>query len=216
MPPRYHGSAYSPANFILKRAIDLALILIASPILLPLTFLIALAIKLDSPGPVLFTQKRAGIHCIPFDCVKFRTMYKDADQSIHQKHIEAYTAGKLDESEGVKLTNDKRVTRVGKLLRVASLDELPQVINVLRGEMSLVGPRPLPMYEVEQFKLWHSERFLVLPGITGLWQVQGRSYVSFNDQLRLDIQYVRKWSPWLDILLIIQTIPAVLSRKGAG
>jgi len=143
-------------------------------------------------------------------------MYANADQTIHQKHIEAYAAGRLNESNGVKLTNDVRITRVGKLLRRSSLDELPQIINVIKGEMSLVGPRPLPMYEVEQFDLWHNERFLMPPGITGLWQVKGRSYVSFDDQLRMDIRYIRKWSIWLDIQLIFETIPAMLSAKGAG
>lgn len=201
---------------MLKRAIDLLLIFIALPILVPLMLLISILIRLDSPGTVFFIQKRAGLHCIPFNCFKFRTMYANADQTIHQKHIEAYAAGRLNESNGVKLTNDVRITRVGKLLRRSSLDELPQIINVIKGEMSLVGPRPLPMYEVEQFDLWHNERFLMPPGITGLWQVKGRSYVSFDDQLRMDIRYIRKWSIWLDIQLIFETIPAMLSAKGAG
>lgn len=143
-------------------------------------------------------------------------MYENADETLHREHIKKFVAGKIDINNTAKLTNDPRVTRIGKLLRVTSLDELPQLINVIKGEMSLVGPRPLPFYEVEEFRLWHSERFLAFPGITGLWQVHGRSQVTFDDQLRMDISYIRDWSIWLDIQLLVQTIPAVLIAKGAG
>ncbi|NLF50746.1 MAG: sugar transferase [Leptolinea sp.] len=210
------NSIYGLRDFFLKRTADIGLILIALPVLIPLFSLIAIAIKLDSKGSVFFKQKRAGIDCIPFYCYKFRTMQANADESIHKKHIKDYISGKVDIRTDVKLLNDRRVTRMGKLLRKTSLDELPQLINVVKGEMSIVGPRPLPMYEVEEFSLWHNERFLAFPGITGYWQVNGRGRVAFDDQLRMDIRYIRNWSIWLDLKLIILTIPAVIFAKGAG
>jgi lipopolysaccharide/colanic/teichoic acid biosynthesis glycosyltransferase len=143
-------------------------------------------------------------------------MYKDADPSLHQEHIKAYAEGMLDETKGIKLKDDPRITRVGRFLRETSLDELPQTFNVLKGEMSLVGPRPVVVYEADLYDLWHSERFNVLPGITGLWQVTGRSTVSFDEQLRLDIRYIRNQSLLLDIQILLKTISAVLSKRGAG
>ncbi len=210
------NSIYRIREYLVKRAIDLGLIFIALPILIPVFIIIAIAIKLDSKGSVFFKQKRAGIDCIPFYCYKFRTMQANADESVHKQHIKNYISGKVDIRTDVKLLNDRRVTRVGKLLRKTSLDELPQLINVVKGEMSIVGPRPLPMYEVEEFSLWHSERFLALPGITGYWQVNGRGRVTFDDQLRMDIRYIRNWSIWLDLKLLFLTIPAVIFAKGAG
>lgn len=210
------NSIYRIREYLVKRAIDLGLIFIALPILIPVFLIIAIAIKLDSKGSVFFKQKRAGIDCIPFYCYKFRTMQANADESVHKQHIKNYISGKVDIRTDVKLLNDRRVTRVGKLLRKTSLDELPQLINVVKGEMSIVGPRPLPMYEVEEFSLWHSERFLALPGITGYWQVNGRGRVTFDDQLRMDIRYIRNWSIWLDLKLLFLTIPAVIFAKGAG
>lgn len=210
------NSIYRIREYLIKRAVDLGLIFIALPILIPVFAIIAIAIKLDSKGSVFFKQKRAGIDCIPFYCYKFRTMQANADESVHKQHIKNYVSGKVDIRTDVKLLNDRRVTRVGKLLRKTSLDELPQLINVVKGEMSIVGPRPLPMYEVEEFSLWHSERFLALPGITGYWQVNGRGRVTFDDQLRMDIRYIRNWSIWLDLKLLFLTIPAVIFAKGAG
>ena len=210
------NSIYGLRDYLLKRASDISIIFICMPLLIPLFSLIALAIKLESRGPVFFKQKRAGIDCIPFYCYKFRSMSENADESLHREHVKKFAAGKLDTKNNVKLTNDPRVTQVGKFLRSTSLDELPQLINVIKGEMSLVGPRPLPLYEVEEFRIWHNERFLALPGITGAWQVHGRSQVTFDDQLRMDICYIRNWSIWLDIQLLAQTIPAVIIAKGAG
>jgi lipopolysaccharide/colanic/teichoic acid biosynthesis glycosyltransferase len=210
------NSIYGTRDYLLKRITDLALIFVSLPVLIPLFSLIALAIKLESKGPVFFKQKRAGIDCKPFECYKFRSMYANADESVHREHIKNYVSGKLDIKTDVKLLHDKRVTRVGKILRKFSIDELAQLINVLKGDMSLVGPRPLPLYEVDQFSLWHSERFLVFPGLTGVWQVYGRGRVTFDDQLRMDISYIRNWSIWLDLRLLIQTVPAVIIAKGAG
>jgi lipopolysaccharide/colanic/teichoic acid biosynthesis glycosyltransferase len=211
-----NNSIYGLRDYILKRTTDIGLIVLALPVLIPLFSLIALAIKLESKGSVFFKQQRAGIDCIPFNCYKFRSMYENSDESVHREHIKNYVSGKVDIKTDVKLLHDSRVTRVGKILRVTSLDELPQLINVLKGDMSLVGPRPLPLYEVNEFSLWHSERFLVFPGLTGFWQVHGRGRVSFDDQLRMDISYIRNWSIWLDVLLLLQTVPAVLVAKGAA
>jgi len=151
-----------------------------------------------------------------FDVIKFRTMVDNAGEERHQKRIQAYAKDELDISSGIKLRDDPRITRVGRFLRDTSLDELPQLINVLRGEMSLVGPRPVPVYEADLYKLWHSERMGTLPGITGLWQVYGRSSVSFDQQLRMDIQYIRNQSLGLNIIIILHTFPVFLNRKGAG
>jgi lipopolysaccharide/colanic/teichoic acid biosynthesis glycosyltransferase len=210
------NSIYGLRDYIFKRTADLLIIFLCLPVLIPLFIIVAIAIKLDSRGPVFFKQKRAGIDCIPFYCYKFRTMHANADETIHKRHIKDYVSGKVDIKTDVKLLNDRRVTRVGQILRKTSMDELAQLINVVIGEMSLVGPRPLPMYEVEEFSLWHSERFLAFPGLTGYWQVNGRGRVSFDDQLRMDIRYIRDWSIWLDFKLIILTIPALITAKGAG
>jgi lipopolysaccharide/colanic/teichoic acid biosynthesis glycosyltransferase len=199
----------------LKRVFSYVLTIPGLIIISSLLLLIALAIKLDSPGPVLFRHKRVGLDGKIFDIYKFRSMYHNADQVIHIAQIRAYAEGKLNEAEGVKLKDDPRITKVGRILRSTSLDELPQLFNVLKGDMVLVGPRPVPVYEVELYKLWHSERLSTLPGITGLWQISGRSYVSFDEQLRLDIRYIRTQSIWLDIKILLNTVPIVISRRGA-
>jgi lipopolysaccharide/colanic/teichoic acid biosynthesis glycosyltransferase len=142
-------------------------------------------------------------------------MTQNADQSLHQTHIQAYVEERLDTTRIVKLTDDPRVTRVGRILRRTSLDELPQLLNVLKGDMSLVGPRPVPIYEAAAYADWHRERLAALPGITGLWQVDGRGRVSFTEMVRMDIAYVRNQSLLLDIKLLLSTIPAVLSGRGA-
>ncbi|HEX3051070.1 MAG TPA: sugar transferase [Aggregatilineaceae bacterium] len=217
---------YSPY----KRLLDVTISATALLVLLPLLAIIAIAIKLDSRGPVIFTQERAGSKCRakngvntwevqPFRIFKFRTMYQNADQSLHQAHIRAYTSGTLEKNDTdspFKLTHDPRITRVGQILRKTSLDELPQLFNVLRGEMSIVGPRPVPMYEYAEYKAWHKERLAALPGITGLWQVKGRCLVNFDEQVRLDIDYVRHQSLAMDLKLILMTVPAVLNGHGAG
>jgi lipopolysaccharide/colanic/teichoic acid biosynthesis glycosyltransferase len=217
--------------FFAKRLIDLAAAIILLIALLPLLVVIAVAIKLDSPGPVFFIQERVGAKrrtrdgAITWDVqnfrvFKFRTMVANASSALHEQHIKDYVAGTIKPGEGdkvsLKLQNDPRITRVGALLRKTSLDELPQLINVLIGNMSLVGPRPVPTYEVAQYETRHMERLHALPGITGMWQVKGRCLVAFEDQIALDISYVRTRSLWLDIKLLFETIPAVLSGKGAG
>jgi len=171
---------------------------------------IALAIKISSRGPVFYASMRPGIAGVSFACWKFRTMYRDADQ--RQADLES-----LNEASGAlfKMREDPRLTAVGRLLRRFSLDELPQLVNVLRGEMSLVGPRPLPERDYEMLEDWHRKRYLVLPGITGLWQVSGRSELDFDDLVHLDFIYLERWSLALDLTILLKTIPAVLTRRGA-
>jgi lipopolysaccharide/colanic/teichoic acid biosynthesis glycosyltransferase len=216
--------------FVCKRCLDLTLASALLVLLSPLLLLIAVAIKLDSRGPVLFVQERVGARrwargrvaaweVGTFPVYKFRSMVADADQAVHQAYIRAFVDGQVEAADGAgarfKLTNDPRVTRVGRLLRRSSLDELPQLVNVLKGEMSLVGPRPVPTYEVAQYQEWHRERLAALPGITGIWQVKGRCQVSFEGMVRMDIEYVRNRSLWLDVRLLLLTLPAVLSGRGA-
>jgi lipopolysaccharide/colanic/teichoic acid biosynthesis glycosyltransferase len=206
----------------LKRAMDItgsAVALIAGA---PLFLIIALAIKATSKGPVLFRQKRIGQYGTAFDFLKFRSMYTGNDASTHKEYVQKLIAGKAERhSDGngngvFKLTKDPRITRVGAFLRRSSLDELPQLINVLRGEMSLVGPRPPLPYEVEKYDVWHRRRLLeAKPGITGLWQVSGRCRVKFDDMVRLDLQYARTWSPWEDVKILVRTPAAVVFGDGA-
>ena len=209
-------SARAFNHSIVKRIFDLFITIPGLIILCPIFLVIGIAIKLDSRGPMIYKQKRVGMNGRIFEVIKFRTMLNKADDTIHRKRIQEYTEGKINATEGVKLTHDPRVTRVGRFLRNTSIDELPQLFNVLSGDMSIVGPRPVPIYEAEKYKLWQSERLSTLPGITGLWQISGRSTVSFDEQLRLDIRYIRHQSLWLNIVIILNTIPAVISRRGAG
>ena len=188
----------------------------------PLFLIIALAIRATSKGPVLFRQKRIGQYGRPFDFLKFRSMYTGNDASKHKEYVQKLIAGKAEcHTDGngnavFKLTKDPRITRVGAILRRTSLDELPQFINVLMGEMSLVGPRPPVPYEVEKYDVWHRRRLLeAKPGITGLWQVSGRCRVAFDDMVRLDLQYARTWSPWEDIKILVRTPAAVVFGDGA-
>jgi len=204
-PPVLTGSGW-----LAKRAFDVlgsALIVIVG---LPLWLLIALAIKLDSRGPVLYVDRRIGVGEHEFGMLKFRTMVVDA--ASRQDELEH-----ANEASGAlfKIRDDPRVTRVGRILRRFSLDELPQLVNALRGQMSLVGPRPLPLRDYELLEDWHRARYLVLPGMTGLWQISGRSGLSFDDLVRLDFAYLENWSIWLDITIIAKTIPAVISGRGA-
>lgn len=206
-----------------KRLIDvmgsLGLLVLLSPVFLA----IAIAVRLSSRGPILFRQQRIGEHGTPFTFFKFRSMFVNNDASQHKEYVQKLIAGRADKqrtegaSEGVfKLTNDPRITRVGNFLRRTSLDELPQFYNVLRGDMSLVGPRPPVAYEVEAYATWHRRRLLeAKPGITGLWQVQGRSRVGFDDMVRLDLRYARNCSPWLDLKILMRTPKAVIAGNGA-
>lgn len=203
----------------LKRAIDIVGSAIALVLLLPLLAVIALLIKISSKGPVLFRQFRVGQYGLPFAFLKFRTMFQENDLNIHKeymRHFIAGTANPLEPAVVYKITNDPRVTRIGRFLRKTSLDELPQFWNVLKGEMSLVGPRPPIPYEVESYDIWHRRRILeVKPGITGLWQVKGRSRTTFNDMVRLDLQYAKSWSIWLDLKILFETPRAIISGDGA-
>ena len=194
----------------IKRAFDIAVSVAVALVGLPLWLLIALAIKLDSRGPVFYVDRRIGVGEQEFPMFKFRTMVAGAARL--QPGLE-----EQNEAEGAlfKIRDDPRVTRVGALLRRLSLDELPQVINVLRGEMSLVGPRPLPLRDYHQLQPWHRKRYHVLPGITGLWQISGRSNLTFDDLVRLDFYYIENWSIWLDISILVKTLPAVLAGRGA-
>ena len=206
----------------MKRAMDIVgsvvALLLASPFLLA----IAAAIKATSKGPVFFRQNRIGQHGTPFEFLKFRSMYTGNDASKHKEYVQQLIAGKAEchtdgNGNGVfKLTKDPRITRVGAFLRRSSLDELPQLINVLKGEMSLVGPRPPLPYEVEKYDVWHRRRLLeAKPGITGLWQVSGRCRVAFDDMVRLDLRYARTVSPWVDLKILVRTPAAVVFGDGA-
>lgn len=216
----------------MKRVLDLSITLLGLLFLLPVFLLIALAIKLDSDGPVFFIQERMGARRRnvngkvvwekrPFNIYKFRSMVYHADETPHIEHIKAYVAGDLDlpDEDGLpkfKLANDSRITRVGRWIRKTSLDELPQLLNVLRGEMSLVGPRPVPLYEVALYQEEHYQRLNALPGLTGLWQVTGRADVSFKEMMRLDLEYLSTRSTLLDLRILLMTIPAALFSKGAS
>jgi exopolysaccharide biosynthesis polyprenyl glycosylphosphotransferase len=204
-PPVFEG-----VDFAVKRSFDI----VGSTLLLvfgaPVVAAIALGIKLTSRGSVFYRSWRPGIAGTPFACLKFRTMRSDADES--QLELE-----ELNEASGAlfKIREDPRITRFGSFLRRFSLDELPQLINVLKGEMSLVGPRPLPQRDFDRLEEWHKKRYLVLPGMTGLWQVSGRSDLDFDDLVRLDFLYLERWSVFLDLAIIVRTLPAVLRRRGA-
>jgi lipopolysaccharide/colanic/teichoic acid biosynthesis glycosyltransferase len=207
----------------LKRGMDILGSLVLLLLLSPVFFVIAAAVKLTSRGPILFRQQRIGEHGTAFTFLKFRSMYVNNDASQHKEYVRLLIAGQAAKQptdgagEGVfKLTNDPRITPVGNFLRRSSLDELPQFVNVLRGDMSLVGPRPPVPYEVEAYATWHRRRLLeAKPGITGLWQVQGRSRVGFDEMVRLDLRYARHSSPWLDLKILVQTPRAVIAGNGA-
>jgi lipopolysaccharide/colanic/teichoic acid biosynthesis glycosyltransferase len=217
---RDHGSKFYLAA---KRGIDLAGSGLGLLVLAPLFAAIALAVKLTSKGPVLFRQRRVGQFGKPFMFLKFRSMYLNNDPSIHREYVRQLISGQAerqssDGQEGgvYKLTKDPRVTRIGAFLRRTSMDELPQLINVLLGDMSLVGPRPAIPYEVEAYQIWHRRRVLeARPGITGLWQVSGRSRVGFDEMVRLDVRYAAKRSFWLDLKILLMTPRAVILGDGA-
>jgi len=206
-----------------KRMMDVVGSALALVFFLPAFMAIAFAVKATSKGPIFFRQRRIGQHGKSFVFLKFRSMQVNNDAAIHKEYVQKLIAGKADKQpsaengEGVyKLTRDPRITKIGAFLRKTSLDELPQFINVLKGEMSLVGPRPPVPYEVEAYDIWHRRRLLeAKPGITGLWQVSGRSRVKFDDMVRLDLQYARTWSPWTDVKILWRTPGAVVLGNGA-
>lgn len=197
-------------NLVVKRAMDIVLSILALLLGWPLFLIIALIIRLDSPGPIIFTQKRVGLRGRAFTVFKFRTMHERAEQ-------EQERLAPLNEASGplFKIRDDPRLTRVGRILRRTSLDELPQIFNILMGEMSWVGPRPGTPSEVARYETWQRKRLEVLPGLTGLWQTSGRSDLTFDDMVRLDIYYAENWNLWLDVVILLRTIPAVLSGRGA-
>jgi lipopolysaccharide/colanic/teichoic acid biosynthesis glycosyltransferase len=192
-----------------KRAFDLLVCLAVLPLVVPVLLLCALAVRLDTPGPIVFTQSRTGRHGRRFRMFKFRTMVRNAEElKAELQHLNILPPPDF------KIPNDPRITRVGKFLRKTSLDELPQIINVLRGEMSLVGPRPTS-FAANTYDLWHTSRLEVVPGITGLWQVKGRNSTTFDERLRMDIEYIRSMSLRLDLKIIAMTVGSVFSRAGA-
>ena len=207
------------------RALDVAVSALLLLVLSPVFLILAVAIRLDSSGRAIYRQRRVGRNQEPFTVNKFRTMHSGAGHETHREFVigliaarelaPGETQAQRDESNFFKMANDTRVTRVGRFLRKSSLDELPQLWNVLRGEMSLVGPRPPIRYEVEQYPSHWFARFDVKPGVTGLWQVSGRSNVTLEEMVRLDVEYIQRRSLWLNITIILRTMPAVLSAKGA-
>lgn len=214
-------SSQSSATALAKRALDITGSLTLLLVLAPALLVIAALVKLTSPGPIFFRQVRVGRGAKLFTMLKFRTMFANADHALHRDYVSWFIKssgqGHGDNNKALfKLTHDPRITRIGRVLRKTSLDELPQFINVLRGEMSLVGPRPPLSYELEQYKSWHRRRVLdVKPGITGLWQVTGRSRTTFDEMVRLDLQYARTSSLWVDIKILLATPRAVISGRGA-
>jgi exopolysaccharide biosynthesis polyprenyl glycosylphosphotransferase len=206
----YIGFAAAASVGWTKRILDVALVILGLVPLLPLIAVVAIAIKLDSPGPVFYRQQRVGKDGRRFWMLKFRSMCQDADRRLATLRQRNEAIGPL-----FKMRMDPRITRVGRILRRLSLDELPQLLNVLKGEMSLVGPRPPIPSEVAEYADWQHGRLRAVPGITGLWQVSGRSEVPFHDMVRLDLHYIRNWSLSLDIEILLRTIPAVLTSRGA-
>ncbi|WP_433968435.1 sugar transferase [Tunturiibacter gelidiferens] len=204
---------------LLKRGMDIFGSLFALIVFFPAFLVIALLVKLTSKGPVLFAQKRVGQFGREFTFFKFRTMHADNDPQIHREYVTKLIAGGGDLGQGngvYKLVNDPRVTPLGRFLRKSSLDELPQFVNVLMNDMSLVGPRPPLPYEYERYQTWHKRRVLELkPGLTGLWQIEGRSRTTFDEMVRMDIRYANIWSLWLDVKIVMQTPAAMLSGRGA-
>ena len=192
-----------------KRLLDIVMILIALPLLMPLMLLIALVIWSVSTGPVLFVQERIGFQGRRFRCFKFRSMKEAADTSLHQSYLKSLMQADVP-MEKMDSRGDRRIIPFGLLLRSSGLDELPQILNVLRGEMSLVGPRPCLPYEYDQYLPWQKERFNTVPGLTGLWQVSGKNRTTFVEMIRMDIAYANQRTLWLDIKIIIETVPAVL------
>jgi lipopolysaccharide/colanic/teichoic acid biosynthesis glycosyltransferase len=219
LPAEAQPGAQRVVPAALKRALDIigsvALLTLFAPVLL----VVAAIVKFTSPGPIFFRQTRIGRGSKDFTMLKFRTMYTNSDHAIHRDYVNAFIKASGNGGGGTmrKMARDPRITPVGRVLRKTSLDELPQFINTLRGDMSLVGPRPPLPYEVEQYKAWHRRRVLdAKPGITGLWQVKGRSRTTFDEMVRLDLRYAKTPSVWTDIKILLATPRAVISGNGAG
>jgi len=204
-PPVFEG-----LDFVLKRTFDLFFATLGLIVLSPLLALIALATKAGSRGPVFYRSMRPGMGGVVFACLKFRTMVHDADRRQADLEDSNEATGAL-----FKMREDPRLTPVGRMLRRFSLDELPQLLNVLRGDMSLVGPRPLPQRDFDRLEPWHMKRYMVMPGMTGLWQVSGRAELDFDDLVRLDFVYLERWSVFLDLTILAKTLPAVIWGRGA-
>jgi len=208
---------------LLKRGVDIVGSIIGILIFMPVMLITALAIKVTSPGPVIFSQIRLGKQGTPFTFYKFRSMYVNMDNQIHREYVQDFIKGnhaKINQGDAekplFKIKSDPRITRIGKFIRKTSIDELPQFFNVLKGDMSLVGPRPPLPYEAEKYQAWHLRRILEMkPGITGLWQVEGRSKTEWNDSVRLDIRYIRNWSLLFDLKILLRTVKEVLKCRGA-
>ncbi len=206
----------------IKRASDIVLATVSIILLAPVFFVIALIIRTGSKGPILFRQERVGMDGRIFLCLKFRTMVADADEAIHLESYKKNISGEADANAGDddepvfgKVKDDPRVTSAGRWLRRSSLDELPQLLNVLKGDMSIVGPRPPIPYEVVEYRPWHRKRLDMKPGITGLWQVSGRSRLTFEEMVRIDVYYIENWSLWFDLKIILLTLPAIFRGDGA-
>jgi lipopolysaccharide/colanic/teichoic acid biosynthesis glycosyltransferase len=222
-PPEHRFSASpdkeGPAgrSGTLKRVVDVSGSVVALLLLSPVLLTIAALVKATSKGPAFFRQQRIGQAGAEFTFLKFRSMHVNSDPAIHQEYVRKLISHEIDESDGTyKIKNDPRVTRIGRFLRKTSLDELPQFINVLKGDMSLVGPRPPIPYEFENYSLWHRRRILeARPGLTGLWQVSGRSRTTFDDMVRMDLRYIREQSLWLDVKILFKTPLAVIKGNGA-
>ncbi len=213
MPQNYDNALFS----VYKRVFDVVLTAVGIALLFIPFLIIALLIKLTSKGPIFYNHTRIGKDCKPFEFYKFRTMLVDSDDSVHREFVSDFIQADGQENRGEavrKITNDPRVTRIGHILRKTSLDEMPQLFNVLRGDMSLVGPRPCMPYELDQYQEWHRRRLSVIPGCTGLWQVAGRSAVDFNDMVILDLFYIDNMSPLFDLRIILRTLPVMLLAKG--
>jgi len=221
------AGAPSPANWIVvprwKRVLDIAWILLALPVVAPLMLLIGLLIKIVSPGPVFFKQQRIGFRGRPFTCLKFRSMRPNADTTVHRNYLNELIRADVPMNK-MDSRSDRRLIPLGPLLRASGLDELPQLINVLRGEMSIVGPRPCLGYEYEQYLPWHKERFNTLPGLTGLWQVSGKNHTTFTEMMHLDIFYARNKSLAMDLRIMLRTFSVLVLQvkesraksKGSG
>ena len=220
-PPVENVIGISSHYRILKRLLDIVVTILLLPLLIVMCLVVALMIRLDSQGPVLFKQKRVGMNGVEFDFYKFRSMYMDADDSVHRNAIKQYMNGEALNGHAstatmYKLVNDPRITRVGHFIRKMSLDELPQFFNILRGEMSLVGPRPPLPYEVESYSERNLLRLCGKPGLTGFWQVYGRSRVPFAEMVEMDIAYLQRQSILTDIKLILLTVPVMLIGRGGA
>jgi lipopolysaccharide/colanic/teichoic acid biosynthesis glycosyltransferase len=208
-----------PATSVARRALDVSVAGAALLVLVPVIVVSAIAVRLTSPGPVLFRQRRLGRNMEPFTVLKFRTMRADADSALHRDYVRSLIGTQPPENAPdnlYKLVIDPRVTGVGRFLRSWSIDELPQLWNVLRGEMSLVGPRPVIEYEVEQYPDWYLRRFAVKPGLTGLWQVSGRNEKTYEEMVRYDIEYAERRSLWLDLRILARTALVVMRRQGVA